>query len=85
MKKARLVFVRVLYGAAILAATYLFVSPLEIAAQRRREVANVMPAEKADGLLGEWRKVERRDEILQRMGLRDGHIVADVGAGLGWI
>lgn len=35
-------------------------------------------------LLGSWRKVERREELLDRMGLEDGDVIADVGAGLGW-
>lgn len=53
-------------------------------AQEEREIASVLPAASADMLLGEWRKVERREEILGRMGLSDGDMVADVGAGLGW-
>jgi uncharacterized protein (TIGR01244 family) len=58
-------------------------SPAAVA-QDEREIASVLPAASADFLLGEWRKVERREELLSRMGLADGDLVADVGAGLGW-
>jgi hypothetical protein len=38
-------------------------------AQSIREVASVLPAARADMLLGTWRKVERRSKLLNRMGL----------------
>ena len=60
------------------------ITSVDAVAQRTRETATVCPAANADCLLAEWRRVERREELLQRMGISDGDIVADVGAGLGW-
>jgi len=49
-----------------------------------RMPAPVWSVDDAEALLGEWRRVELRGEVLDRMGLVDGDLVADVGAGLGW-
>jgi len=49
-----------------------------------RVPAAVWSVDDAEALLGEWRRVELRREVLDRMGLADGDLVADVGAGLGW-
>lgn len=57
----------------------------QAATAQERKPARPLPAERADILLTEGReKFERPDEIVARMKLRDGDLVADIGAGLGY-
>ncbi|MBK9314948.1 MAG: class I SAM-dependent methyltransferase [Acidobacteria bacterium] len=54
-------------------------------APQKRKPARPLPAERAAILLSEFReKYERPEEIIDRMNLKDGDLVADLGAGLGY-
>src|SRR5262245_52363719 len=60
-------------------------SPSNLPAQEPRRPANVMSANGADWLERPGRDEEQKpDEIIRKMGLKDGDVVADLGAGTGY-
>ncbi len=73
-----------LFSVAVVARTVPVLAWQEPAPQKRKP-ARPLPAERAAILLSEFReKYERPEEIIDRMNLKDGDLVADLGAGLGY-
>ncbi|MGE0102828.1 MAG: class I SAM-dependent methyltransferase [Blastocatellales bacterium] len=73
-----------LLATAVFASTYPAQAWQAPAAQKRKP-ARPLPAERAAILLSEFReKYERPEEMIDRMNLKDGDLVADLGAGLGY-